>query len=233
MKSPEKIRKMFDSIATKYDFMNNVISFGLHLPIKKYAVSKIKLGENSKVLDLCCGTGDISNLIAKKKEVSKVVGTDFSSKMIEIAQNKNLNKNKSLRVDKKIEYVVADCTNLPFENSSFDCATIFFGLRNIKDENLALNEINRVLKPHGQLVYMDFSNHSWLLNFIFDFFLKLSVKIFYPKNQMAYEYLIKSKKEYYSSKELPQVFKKYGFTLKTEYNFLFGCIFMQIFQKDK
>ena len=219
---PEKIKKMFDEIAPKYDFMNNVISFGLHKLIKKSAVNKLDLKNGAKVLDLCCGTGDISKLLADKKEVEKVIGVDFSLKMLELSAIKNSHK--------KIEYINADCLNLPFEDNSFDAVTIFFGLRNIPDKEKAINEIYRVLKPEGQVLHLDFQNGNRFFDFLFNFFAPLFAKIF-TKTSDAYKYLVKTKQRFYKPDELKEVFALHNLNEKAEYSFLFSTISAQVFIK--
>ena len=88
MLQPDKIKTLFDNIAPKYDFMNNIISLGTHFFIKKCAINKLKLANEVKVLDLCCGTGDITKLLADKKETQNVIGVDFSENMLELAKSK-------------------------------------------------------------------------------------------------------------------------------------------------
>ena len=220
MKSHFEIQKMFDEIAPKYDFMNNIISFGTHKIIKSLAVKKIRLQNNSKALDLCCGTGDIANLIAKRKDVESVVGVDFSDKMLEMAKKKNSHL--------KIEYIKADCTKLPFEDNSFDVITMFFGLRNIEDKDAVLKEIKRVLKQDGQFVHMDFGCGNFLANFIFEKFTPVLAK-FFSNNAESYKYLTASKKEFFMPSELTKYMADKDFTRHSEYNFLFSVINVQIF----
>jgi len=220
--SPEKIKKMFDEIAPKYDFMNNIISFGLHKFIKKSAVNKLKLKNGAKVLDLCCGTGDISKLLADKKEVEKVVGADFSITMLELAAAKNSHE--------KIQYINADCLNLPFDDNSFDVVTIFFGLRNIPDKNGAINEIYRVLNPEGQVLHLDFQNGNRFFDFLFNFFAPLFAKVF-SKNYDAYKYLVKTKRGFFKPDELKELFALHNLNEKVSYDFLFSTISAQIFIK--
>ena len=221
-KAPEKIRKMFDEIAPKYDFMNNVISLGLHNIIKKKAIDKLSLKNETMALDLCCGTGDITNILANKKEIKSVIGIDFSKNMLEIASYKNSHK--------KIKFVNADCTSLPYADNTFDVITIFFGLRNIENSEKAISEIYRVLVKNGQIMHLDFRKGNAFLNFLFDLFTPICAKLF-TKNQDAYKYLIKSKKEFYTTDEIEKMFLKHKLKQKTNYNFLFSTISAQVFEK--
>ena len=221
-KSPEKIRKMFDKTAPKYDFMNNIISLGLHNFIKKKAVDKLNLKNDTNALDLCCGTGDIAKILAIKKEIKSVTGVDFSEKMLEAANKKNSHS--------KIKYINADCTNLPCEDNSFDIVTIFFGLRNIENTDKVISEIYRVLAPNGQVLHLDFKNRNIFFDFLFDKFTPFLAKIF-TKNSEAYEYLVKSKKEFYSPEELEKLFLNHNLKQKNAYSFLFSTIIAQVFEK--
>ncbi len=220
MENPQKIQKMFDEIAPKYDFMNNIISFGFHGIIKKISVNKLELKNETKALDLCCGTGDITRLLSKRKEVEKVTGVDYSKKMLEIAREKISSS--------KTEFIEADCLKLPFEDDSFDLITMCFGLRNIEDKNSALSEIKRVLKNDGQFLHLDFGNGNFLTNFVFDKFTPFLAKIFF-RNEEPYKYLIKSKKEFLKSAELKKIMADNGFTCHKDYNFLFSSISVQIY----
>lgn len=222
MKNPEKIKTMFDNIALKYDFMNNIISFGLHKLIKKCAVKKLDITPESKAVDLCCGTGDISKLLANNFCIKEVIGVDFSGKMLEIAKRKNF--------DKKIKYINADCTNLPFCDDCFDIVTMFFGLRNIEDKDKAVAEIRRVMKNNGQFLYMDFANGNKIFDFIFDKITPFIANIL-TKNKDAYEYLINSKKKFLTPKELEKFINNKGLVLKKEYYFLFSTITVQVYSK--
>lgn len=223
MKSSAEIQALFNGIAQKYDFMNNIISFGTHYFIKKRAVKKLKFDGEVTVLDLCCGTGDISKILSEIKDVKKVVGLDFSDNMLEIAKKKNFHE--------KIEYVSANCTKLPFEDNSFDAVTMCFGLRNIPDKETALKEIYRVLKPNGQFLHIDFGKRNFLADYFFDNLVPVFAKIFY-KNSEPYKYLIKTKQEFYTPEELIKCLDLHNFKLKNEYNFLLSVISSQIYIKN-
>lgn len=209
---------MFNSIAEKYDFNNNIISFGLHKIVKKLAINSFDI--NGKCLDLCSGTGDIAFLV--KNRGLEVIGFDFSEKMLEIARKKH----------PEIEFIQGDCTQLPFADNSFDLITISFGLRNIENYNKALEEIKRVLKPNGKFLHLDLAKKNSLANLIFDNVIPVLINIFY-KDKIPYEYLVKSKKLFFDEKALINLFQKHQFELIEIKDFLFGAISCQFCENKK
>lgn len=218
-KNPVKITKMFDEISTHYDKMNNYISFGTHYLIKKNALKNLKIGKNSYVLDLCCGTGDFTQIISKISPKSKVIGLDNSVEMLKLAKAKNPDK----------VFMQGDCTELPFTQNEFDFITIGFGLRNIENRKKALSEIYRILKKGGKFLHLDFGRHN-LSSRIFDFIVVLIIKIL-KLNSENYLYLLKSKNEYPEPDELIKEFEKQGFELLKRQDFLFGAVSYQIMGK--
>lgn len=201
-KNPEKIREMFDLIADSYDFINNIISFGTHKRGKKLAVKNLEIPEGLKILDLCTGTGDLAYFLSKR---GRVTGLDFSSKMLAVARKKVPDA----------EFIEGDCTNLPFNNASFDVVTIGFGLRNIENSDRAIEEICRVLKPDGIFMHLDFSNANPFGDFVFEKFVPLLVKIFYG-NTVPYKYLVQSKQEYFNPQKLKEKFESHGLKYVTQ-----------------
>lgn len=215
-KNPEKIKEMFNKIANVYDFNNKIISFGLHKKIKKLAIEIYPF--SGTCLDLCTGTGDIAGFLSSYCEV---IGVDFSKNMLEIARKKH----------PKIKFLEEDCTNLSFENNSFDNITISFGLRNIENYDLALDEIYRILKPKGKFLHLDFCKNNPLADIFYDFLIPKLVKIFY-KDNVPYEYLIKSKQLFFDEKNLIELFKKHNLKLIKQKKFLFGTIACQLCEKE-
>lgn len=221
MSNKDKIKNMFNEVAPKYDFMNNIISFGLHKIVKESALKKLQILPDSKALDLCCGTGDISKLLSKSTYIKEITGVDFSGKMLEIAQTKNS--------DNKIKYINADCTNLPFEDNTFDIAVMFFGLRNIDDKDSALKEIRRILKKNAQFLFVDFINGKSKLNFLYNFWVKFSAYLF-NADKSAYKYLIGSKEEFIFSKEMQDLFIKNKLEKIFDKRIFFSNIIIQIYK---
>ena len=120
-KTPETIHTMFNMIAKKYDLANNIMSFGMQKYCKNSAIKMLDIKSNSNVIDLCCGTGDLSAIIKKFNPDCQITGIDFSENMLKIAKSKH----------KNIQFWQGDVTNLPYEDNFFDIAVMGFGLRNI------------------------------------------------------------------------------------------------------
>lgn len=218
-KNPQTIKNMFNKIAEKYDFVNNLISFYTHKIFKLKAIKSLEIKDEHKILDLCCGSGDISRIIKKISPKSEIIGVDFSPNMLNIAKRKN----------KNIKYIEADATNLPFLDNEFDIIIIGFGLRNIENFNKALDEIYRILKKDGQFLHLDFEGNS-KFSFLYDWLILLILK-FFIENIEPYKYLINSKKEFYNTKELIKNFNKKGFNKIKSQNFL-NIISYQLMKKD-
>lgn len=214
-----EIRNMFEKISEKYDFMNRIISFGLNEYVKTQAIKALNIKPNSKVLDLCCGSGDLGKIIKKLQPSCDVIGVDFSQNMIELASKKNPN----------ITYRQMDVTSLYFEKNSFDYIVMGFGLRNIPQKNKALEEIYRTLKTEGQFLHIDFGKHN-IYSKIYDSIILFLVK-FFTKNTKPYKYLILSKRNFLEPEELIDLFKFNRFSYISHKNILFETISYQIVSK--
>jgi demethylmenaquinone methyltransferase / 2-methoxy-6-polyprenyl-1,4-benzoquinol methylase len=138
----EGVRRMFDRIAPVYDVMNRVMTAGLDRRWRRAAVAAV-VAPGKRVLDACCGTGDLA--IAAQARGADVVGLDFSEAMLARARRKGSG----------VEWVQGDVLALPFEDGSFDAATVGFGVRNVEDLSGALRELRRVLRPGGRLAILE------------------------------------------------------------------------------
>jgi len=151
----ERVRAVFDSVATKYDLMNDLMSFGIHRLWKRYAVELAGLRRGHKVLDLASGTGDLA------ARYSGLVGPEGLVTMTDI-NAAVLDQGRARMADRgligNVEYVQVNAEAIPFEDGRFDCVTIGFGLRNVTDKQKALDEMFRVLKPGGRALILEFSH---------------------------------------------------------------------------
>lgn len=217
-KNPEKIQTMFDEISSCYDKMNNIISLGTHNIIKYLAIRNFDIIPRTNILDICCGTGDFTRIIMNFYPRTKVIGLDFSQKMVKLAKTKN----------PKGVFIQGDCTNLPFSDNEFNSITMGFGLRNIENRLTALKEAYRVLCKGGKFLHLDFGYHN-IWGTMFDVLTNI-ILIFIP-NKEHYKYLIQSKNEFPEPDELIKEFELAGFKCEKVCNFMFGAISAQIYTK--
>ena len=148
--TPDAVRGMFDRIAPVYDVMNRVMTAGLDLRWRRIAAEAV-IRRGDRVLDACCGTGDFA--VAASRLGGTVTGLDFSPRMLERARKKL----------KSATWVEGDLLALPFEDGSFDSATVGFGVRNVADLPLALRELRRVLAPGGRLAILEITQPRGVL----------------------------------------------------------------------
>ena len=147
-----RVRGVFDSVAGRYDLMNDLMSAGLHRLWKRFAVEATGVRAGMRVLDLAGGTGDLARLFADRVgPAGEVVLTDINGAMLAGGRDKLLNAGRVLPT------VQCDAEKLPFGNAEFDCVSIAFGLRNVTHKEAALSEMRRVLKPGGVAAVLEFS----------------------------------------------------------------------------
>jgi len=146
------VRRMFDSVASRYDLLNHLLSLGIDWYWRAQALNLIDFKMNPRLLDLATGTGDVA-VMALKRGARQVVGIDISQGMLDFGRKKILQKG----LDQSIQMVCGDAEDLPLTNESVDAALIAFGIRNVSDISKALYEMSRVLKPAGVAVILEFS----------------------------------------------------------------------------
>jgi demethylmenaquinone methyltransferase/2-methoxy-6-polyprenyl-1,4-benzoquinol methylase len=149
-----RVRAVFDSVASRYDLMNDLMSFGAHRLWKAFLLSQTGLKLGQRALDVAGGTGDIAAGLARQVGQSgRVVLTDINAAMLSLGRDRLLDRG----IAANVAYVQANAERLPFADASFDCVTIAFGLRNVTDKPAALAAMRRVLKVGGQLLILEFS----------------------------------------------------------------------------
>ena len=148
------VRAVFDSVADKYDLMNDLMSAGVHRLWKRYLLSQTGLRPGQAALDVAGGTGDIAAGMARQVgDAGLVVLSDINAAMLEVGRNRLLDRG----LLRNVRFSLANAECLPFEDGSFDCVTIAFGLRNVTDKAAALASMRRVLRPGGRLLVLEFS----------------------------------------------------------------------------
>jgi demethylmenaquinone methyltransferase/2-methoxy-6-polyprenyl-1,4-benzoquinol methylase len=149
-----RVRSVFASVAGKYDIMNDLMSFGVHRLWKHFTLSLTGLKPGQQALDVAGGTGDLAlGMLRQVGKQGRVVLSDINPSMLAVGRDRLLDRG----FVGNVECLVADAEKLPFEDNSFDCLTIGFGLRNVTDKAAALASMYRVLKPGGQLLVLEFS----------------------------------------------------------------------------
>jgi demethylmenaquinone methyltransferase/2-methoxy-6-polyprenyl-1,4-benzoquinol methylase len=198
--APDAVRSMFDRISPVYDAMNRTMTMGLDQRWRRATVVAV-VRPGDKVLDACCGTGDLA--VAAVHAGATVTGLDFSERMLERARRKS----------SEVEWIQGDAQKLPFEDASFDAATVGFGVRNLDDLERGLAELRRVLRPGGRLAILEITKPSGVLasfyRLWFDGFVPLLGKVL--PGGAAYTYLPASVRRFPGPDELAGLLRGAGF----------------------
>jgi demethylmenaquinone methyltransferase/2-methoxy-6-polyprenyl-1,4-benzoquinol methylase len=220
------VRSVFDSVAPKYDVMNDLMSAGLHRVWKRYTLTVANPQPGQQVLDIAGGTGDLSLAFAAKVgPTGRVVHTDINEAMLREGRNRLLDKGVVLPT------MVCDAEKLPFANESFDFVSVAFGLRNMTHKELALAEMHRTLKPGGKLLVLEFSRVAKPLEKAYDWYSfnilpKLGKLV--ANDEHSYRYLAESIRMHPGQKELRQMMKAAGFGHVDVHNLSAGVVALHV-----
>lgn len=221
----QHVAEVFHSVAAKYDLMNDLMSMGIHRLWKRYTMELTGVRAGNQVLDIAGGTGDLtmkfSDLVGPN---GKVILADINDSMLKVGRDRLLDRGYS----GNIEYVQANAEALPFEDNSFDVVTMAFGLRNVTDKDQALREFNRVLKPGGRLLVLEFSKPANpLLSKIYDTYsftaLPFMGKLI-TKDAESYRYLAESIRMHPDQETLKGMMQNAGFDLVKFHNLTGGIV---------
>lgn len=204
------VHDLFETIAPKYDFMNDVISFRRHKAWRKFTMKQMNVRKGETALDICCGTCDWTIDLARASETGSIVGLDFSQNMLNVGANKIA----KLGLGDQVKLVQGNAMSLPFQNDSFDYITIGFGLRNVPDYLQVLNEMRRVVKPGGKVVCLELSKPTWqpfkgIYYLYFERIMPLFGKLLANRFK-EYQWLPDSLKLFPDSKGLTELFRQAG-----------------------
>jgi len=209
LKKKEQVKEMFDDISNRYDFLNHFLSFGIDKLWRRRLISLLSEKKPQNILDVATGTGDLAIALAILKP-QKITGIDIAEKMLEIARVKVIGR----KLDTLISFQSGDAENIPFPDNTFDAVTVAFGVRNYENLLQGLKEMNRVLKPGGTMMILEFSQpQSKLLKF----FYRIYSRTFIPftgrlisKNNDAYHYLPESVAAFPSGEAFLEIMKEAG-----------------------
>lgn len=221
-----RVRGVFDSVATRYDLMNDLMSMGLHRAWKAFTLTVANPREGDKVLDIAGGTGDLALAFSKKVgKTGQVVHTDINEAMLRTGRDRLLDAGVSLPT------LVCDAEHLPFPSNYFDLVSVAFGLRNMTHKDVALTEMSRVLKPGGKLLVLEFSKVAPPLAKAYDWY---SFNILPKLGQMvagddaSYRYLAESIRMHPGQDELKALMKNSGFGHVDYHNMTGGLVALHV-----
>lgn len=202
----ERVQTLFSQIARRYDLINDVQSMGLHRLWKRRCIRIARARPGDRVLDLCCGTGDLAIRFRRDEPNIDVIGVDFNASMLRQAKQKT----RAIGVP----LARADALNLPFPDSVFDVVTVGFGLRNLASVDRGLLEILRVTRPGGRIVVLDFGrpeNRAWRRCYLA--YLSVAVPLFgkvFCGNARAYAYILASLRDFPAQTGIDRILKRIG-----------------------
>ena len=221
-----RVRGVFDSVAAKYDVMNDLMSMGLHRAWKAYTVAVANLHEGQRVLDIAGGTGDLARAFAAKVGASgTVVLTDINEAMLRQGRDRLLDEGLVLPT------LICDGETLPFPSNTFDLVSVAFGLRNMTHKDKALAEMNRVLAPGGRLLVLEFSKVAAPLAKAYDWY---SFNILPRLGKLvagdadSYRYLAESIRVHPDQAELKAMMKGTGFGHVDVHNLSAGVVALHV-----
>ena len=238
-----KVNDLFAAIARRYDLINDLQSFGLHRAWKRRLVRMAKVHPGERALDLCCGTGDIAFALAQQG--ASVVGLDFSEPMLAVAESRRLKLERRGRtpgtgqIDRKAgnpQFVRGDAQRIPFPDNAFDIVTVGYGLRNLADWEAGLREMQRVAKPGGRLLVLDFGKPGNAFGRgIYFGYLKFCVPVMgwiFCGNAAAYAYILESLAPYPAQRGVAEKMRVLGLNPVKIINLLGGTMSIHYGEKS-
>jgi demethylmenaquinone methyltransferase / 2-methoxy-6-polyprenyl-1,4-benzoquinol methylase len=220
------VRGVFDSVASKYDVMNDLMSVGMHRAWKAYTVMVANVKPGQRVLDIAGGTGDLALAFAPKVGATgQVVHTDINEAMLREGRNRLLDAGVS------VPTLACDAEHLPFTDGYFDLVTVAFGLRNMTHKDAALLEMSRVIKPGGKLLVLEFSSVAKPLAKIYDWYsFKVLPKLgkLVANDDASYQYLAESIRMHPDQDALKTMMLKGGFSHVDYHNMSGGVVALHV-----
>jgi demethylmenaquinone methyltransferase/2-methoxy-6-polyprenyl-1,4-benzoquinol methylase len=224
----DMVRGVFDSVASRYDVMNDLMSAGLHRLWKRYTIDRAAVKPGNVVLDLAGGTGDLAREFSRKVgKDGQVVLADINAAMLEQGRRRLIDAG----VSGNVTIAQVDAQNLPFESGTFDCITMAFGLRNVTDKDAALASMFRVLKPGGKAMILEFSEPNKAIKPAYDIY---SFKVLPTLGKLvtndpdSYQYLAESIRMHPDQETLKSMMESAGFERCRFHNLAAGIVALHV-----
>lgn len=207
----KQVAAMFDNIAQRYDLLNRLLSLGIDRIWRKRAIEQLRAKNPRIILDVATGTADVALETARRLQPERIIGVDISNEMLNIGRSKIARQ----ALSGMIELREGDSENLPFEDNTFDAITVAFGVRNFENLEAGLSEMQRVLKPGGQLVVLEFSKpHVFPFRQLFQFYFKNILPVigrWTSRDARAYSYLYESVQAFPEGTAFLNILQKIGY----------------------
>ena len=230
-KKPERVGRMFDSIAPTYDKLNHTLSLGIDKRWRKTAVDALGKCNPSQILDIATGTGDFAMLLAERIRPLHITGADISEGMMAVGREKV----KKAGLQDIITFQKEDCLSLSFPDGSFDAVTAAYGVRNFQDLDKGLREMRRVLKPGGHLLIVELTSpRRFPMKQLFWLYAHVVMPLIgrlVSHNASAYTYLPASMEAFPQAEEMEVIIRRVGFTEVEWRRFTFGISTMYLAKK--
>ena len=228
----KKVAEVFHSVAKNYDLMNDLMSMGIHRLWKRFTIELSRVESGQQVLDLAGGSGDLTQLLCQKVgETGHVVLADINAAMLAVGRDRLLDKGLHTNVN----VVQANAQSLPFQDNSFHCVIIGFGLRNVTDKSAALESMYRVCKPGGKIMVLEFSTPTLPgLKPIYDwysFHILPKLGQLFAQDTASYQYLAESIRKHPAQDELKSLIEQAGFEDCIYHNLSGGIVALHVAHK--
>ena len=226
MKNNKKkiVKEVFDSVFERYDIMNDLMSFGMHRIWKKIAINNCNIKKNDIILDLACGTGDLTKIMIESRKNIQIVLADINKNMLSFCKKRLYN----LGYIKNLNFVQTSAENLPFKKNTFNKVIIGFGLRNFNNIEKSIKCINKILKKNGKLIILEFSQPTnKIINILYDMYsynIIPNMGKIICNDYISYKYLVDSIRIHPNQIELNNLIKKNGFKYSNFKNLSNGIV---------
>lgn len=226
-KSPDRIERMFDAIAGRYDLLNHLLSAGIDRSWRRRAIRSLALSGRERIVDLCTGTADVAiEACSAMPPAARVIGIDFAGEMLRAAADKV----HARGLDRAIVLVRGDARRVPVADGTIEAVTIAFGIRNVEDIGRVCEEVHRVLKPGGRVAILEFAVprsrgfrtvYMWYLSRVLP-----RIGRFVSRHREAYSYLPASVGAFASPDELVTILRQHGFVEVRAVSLTLGAVFL-------